>query len=116
SIECYSASLREKTILKSFWAIVARVVTIAYTRYLSDGRVRRHAEALAKRGHHVDAIALGEEPGVYGGVNLVPVAMPRYRGSRRLRYAAIYASFFVKAARTAMRLAGTHGRYDLAIV
>ncbi len=35
---------------------------VAYTHYNSDNRVRRYAEALAKRGDHVEVIALGGSP------------------------------------------------------
>ena len=35
-----------------------RVLIIAYTNYIYDGRVKRHAEALADRGDHVDVISL----------------------------------------------------------
>jgi glycosyltransferase involved in cell wall biosynthesis len=34
---------------------------VAYTRYESDNRVRRYAEALAKRGDHVDVLSLRQE-------------------------------------------------------
>jgi glycosyltransferase involved in cell wall biosynthesis len=95
---------------------MARVVMIAYSRYLSDGRIRRHAEALAARGDHVDVIALTPEAGTCDGVNLVPVRISRYRGSSRLRYAHIYLAFFVRAAIQAFRLARLNGPYDLAIV
>ena len=37
-----------------------KVCMLAYTWYESDGRVRRYAEALAKRGDHVDALVLGK--------------------------------------------------------
>ena len=33
---------------------VARSLVIAYTTYIHDGRVKRHAEALARREDHVD--------------------------------------------------------------
>lgn len=36
-----------------------KVCMVAYTQYNSDNRVRRYAEALAKRGDHVEVIALG---------------------------------------------------------
>ena len=38
-----------------------KVCMIAYTFYETDGRVRRYAEALAKRGDEVDAIVLRQE-------------------------------------------------------
>ena len=37
---------------------MARFLMIAYTTYMHDGRVKRHAEALAERGDHVDVICL----------------------------------------------------------
>lgn len=51
-----------------------RVCMLAYTFYESDNRVRRYAEALAKRGDQVDAVALGRRDlpsrDVIAGVNL----------------------------------------------
>jgi glycosyltransferase involved in cell wall biosynthesis len=38
-----------------------KVCMLAYTFYEADGRVMRYAEALARHGHHVDAIALLED-------------------------------------------------------
>jgi glycosyltransferase involved in cell wall biosynthesis len=95
---------------------VSRVVMIAYTRYYSDARVRRHAETLARRGDRVDVIAIADKAGDLNGVNVVPVSMPRYRGSSHLRYAQIYLSFFARAAAKAFGLAFANGGYDLAIV
>jgi hypothetical protein len=54
---------------------MASVVNIAYSRYLSDGLIRRD----------VDVIALTPKAGTCDGVNLVPVGISRYRGSSRLR-------------------------------
>lgn len=58
-----------------------RACMLAYTFYEADNRVRRYAEALAKRGDHVDAIALAREgqPAfeVLNGVNI-------YRIQRRV--------------------------------
>ncbi len=39
-----------------------KICMVAYTHYNSDNRVRRYAEALAKRGDHVEVIALGGSP------------------------------------------------------
>lgn len=54
---------------------------LAYTYYESDNRVRRYAEALVKRGDHVDVIALRQKGQTYrdtiNGVNL-------YRIQRRV--------------------------------
>ena len=95
---------------------MARALVIAYTTYIHDGRVKRHAEALAARGDQVDAITLATgETGLINGVNVVGLEMPRYRGSSRASYLKSYVSFFVSAARKAMEL--SHDRpYDLAIV
>ena len=40
-----------------------KICMIAYTAYESDNRVRRYAETLAKRGDHVDIIALNSANG-----------------------------------------------------
>ncbi|MGH7181143.1 MAG: glycosyltransferase, partial [Nitrospiraceae bacterium] len=37
-----------------------KICMVAYTNYESDNRVRRYAEALVKRGDHVDVIAISE--------------------------------------------------------
>ena len=52
-----------------------KICMVAYTNYESDNRVRRYAEALARRGDHVDVIALTADPVPVGkdtvsGVNL----------------------------------------------
>lgn len=89
---------------------------IAYTHYLRDGRVRRHAESLAARGDSVDVISLDHaESGIHNGVNLVGLKIARYRGASRTRYMRSYVEFFARAGATALRLASQH-RYDIAIV
>lgn len=40
------------------WSSTMRVCMLAYTYYETDNRVRRYAEALARRGDRVDAVAL----------------------------------------------------------
>jgi hypothetical protein len=40
---------------------VANVLTIAYTTYVHDGRVKRQAEALTGRGDRVDVICLASD-------------------------------------------------------
>jgi len=95
---------------------VARILVIAYTTYIHDGRVKRHAEALARRGDHVDVICLDSAHGAnLHGVNLLGIRMPRYRGASRTRYLRSYARFLTVAAWTAFR-SGVRRRYDLAIV
>ena len=39
-----------------------RFLMIAYTSYIYDGRVKRHAEALAGRADHMDLIGLAGTP------------------------------------------------------
>src|SRR5580692_1700870 len=95
---------------------VARSLVIAYTTYIHDGRVKRHAEALARRGDQVDAITLAAgKTGLINGVNVIGLEIPRYRGSSRTSYLKSYVNFFVAAGRKAMELARDNP-YDLAIV
>jgi glycosyltransferase involved in cell wall biosynthesis len=95
---------------------VARALVLAYTTYIHDGRVKRHAEALARRGDQVDAITLAAgRTGLINGVNVVGLEIPRYRGSSRASYLKSYVNFFVSAARKAMELSRDRP-YDLAIV
>ena len=95
---------------------MARFLLIAYTTYVHDGRVKRHAEALAERGDHVDVICLDSgHNGVLQGVNVIGLQMPRYRGASRSSYMRSYLRFFAKASWAAMRLSLAE-RYDVAIV
>jgi glycosyltransferase involved in cell wall biosynthesis len=95
---------------------MARVLFIAYSTYICDARMKRHAEALVARGDSVDVICLApEQQTELNGVNLVALAMPRYRGARRLGYARAYSAFFAKASMVAARMA-RRCRYDLVIV
>ena len=49
---------------------MARILLIAYTTYVHDGRVKRHAEALADRGDHIDVVCLDSgHNGLIDGVN-----------------------------------------------
>jgi glycosyltransferase involved in cell wall biosynthesis len=94
---------------------MARILIIAYTTFVYDGRVKRHAESLAARGDSVDVIALrsGHE-GLQNGVNVIGVPMDRYRGDSRVRYMASYMRFFTCAARLAYKL-GRANPYDVVI-
>ena len=95
---------------------MARALVIAYTTYIHDGRVKRHAEALARRGDQVDAITLAAgQTGLINGVNVIGLEIPRYRGSSRTSYVKSYINFFIAAARKAMELSRDRP-YDLAIV
>lgn len=95
---------------------MARVLIIAYTTYAYDGRVKRHAEALADRGDQVDVICL-EGPGSEGpkGIKLIELGVARYRGSSRAHYLGSYLRFLTKAARVALSQSLAK-RYDVVIV
>jgi glycosyltransferase involved in cell wall biosynthesis len=92
---------------------VARVLIIAYTTYIHDGRVRRHAEALAQRGDHVDVISL-DQPSTLDGVNIIGLGIPRYRGSSRSSYIGNYVRFFARATALAAKMS-IGCKYDLVI-
>jgi glycosyltransferase involved in cell wall biosynthesis len=95
---------------------MSRVLMIAYSTYIRDGRVKRHAEALADRGDHVDVICLWSDQLRSGnGVNLIGVKVPRYRGASRAAYIRSYLLFFAHAAVLAWRSSKSK-RYDVAIV
>jgi glycosyltransferase involved in cell wall biosynthesis len=95
---------------------VGHFLIIAYTAYMHDGRVKRHAEALAERGDHVDVISLASgEPPTINGVNLIGMRMPRYRGSKKIAYLSSYIRFFAMASSKAARLSMKQ-RYDAVIV
>jgi glycosyltransferase involved in cell wall biosynthesis len=88
---------------------------IAYTTYIHDGRVKRHAEALRYRGDTVDVICLAEERTDTSGVRLFGIKMPRYRGGRHASYLRSYARFFCRAAKKAI-VESLGAPYDLVIV
>jgi glycosyltransferase involved in cell wall biosynthesis len=95
---------------------MARFLMIAYTTYMHDGRVKRHAEALAERGDHVDVICLATEAEpITNGVNVIGLPMPRYRGESKSAYLRSYTRFFAMAAQRAFRLS-LKQRYDAVIV
>jgi glycosyltransferase involved in cell wall biosynthesis len=93
-----------------------RVLMIAYTVYSRDGRVKRHAEALAERGDWVDVICLeGEPPQRSRGVRLIGIPIARYRGRSHARYLRSYLTFFSRAAAAAVRFSRS-SHYDVVIV
>ncbi|MGA8570209.1 MAG: glycosyltransferase family 4 protein [Candidatus Binataceae bacterium] len=95
---------------------MARILLIAYTTYVHDGRVKRHAEALAERGDHIDVICLDSgHNGVLDGVNVIGLKMPRYRGASRSSYVRSYLKFFARASWAALRRSLVQ-RYDIVIV
>jgi len=95
---------------------VARFLMIAYTTYMHDGRVKRHAEALTERGDHVDVICLAtDEQPITNGVNVIGLPMPRYRGASKSAYLRSYTRFFSMAAQRAAMMS-LKQRYDVVIV
>ncbi|HYK64594.1 MAG TPA: glycosyltransferase family 4 protein [Patescibacteria group bacterium] len=95
---------------------MARFLMIAYTTYMHDGRVKRHAEALAERGDHVDVICLAtDERPITNGVNVIGLPMPRYRGASKSAYLRSYTRFFSMATQRALRMS-LKQRYDIVIV
>lgn len=83
-------------------------VSLAYSHAPTDSRVRRHCEALARRGWRVYQLGLAAEGeaavGRLNGVVLVRWRRPRYRGARLTRYVAAYVAFFYWARRLLQRL------------
>lgn len=93
-----------------------RVLFIAYTTYISDARVRRHAEGLAERGDAVDVICLApDQPFANRGVRIIGLDMRRYRGERVSGYINAYLRFFIKASYKAARLS-LQKPYDIVVV
>jgi glycosyltransferase involved in cell wall biosynthesis len=96
-----------------------KICMVAYTNYLSDARPRREAEALARRGDHVDFIALGEKdrPTVESveGVRVFCVKQLRYRGGGGLSYGFAYLRFLGAAKLKLIRLFWRE-RYDIVYV
>jgi glycosyltransferase involved in cell wall biosynthesis len=92
-----------------------RVLIIAYTHYIFDARVKRHAEALAQEGYAVDVICLADQHETYRSVRIIGIPLPRYRGHSRIEYLRQYLSFFIQAAWTAARLNRSR-HYDVVIV
>ncbi len=89
---------------------------IAYTQYVHDGRVKRHAQALAERGDHIDVICLDNpQTGAQNGVNVIAVPMPQYRGGKSVSYLGSYLRFFAAAFAIAVKRSRQQP-YDLAIV
>ncbi len=96
-----------------------KICMVAYTNYLSDARPRREAETLARRGDHVDFIALADESSVrretVNGVHLLRLKQRRYRGNSGLSYAFAYLRFLIAASLKVARL-HLRERYDVIYV
>jgi len=77
------------------------VCVVAYTFYEADFRVIRYAEALSKRGNHVDVIAL-KKPGtdfheVINGVNVYRIQKRIINEKGKLSYLFRLVAFFIKS-------------------
>ena len=75
---------------------------VAYTFYEGDGRVRRYAETLAKRGDHVDVIALRRKGQsnheIINGVNLYRIQTRSYDEKGKLSFLYRLIKFFINSA------------------
>ena len=89
---------------------------VAYTNYLSDARPRREAETLARRGDHVDFIALADDGcasvETINEVRLFRLKPHRYRGDSGFSYAFAYLRFLLAASTKVMQLF-VRERYDI---
>lgn len=94
-----------------------RICMLAYTFYEFDNRVRRYAETLAKRGDHVDVIALSssyfqrpiEE---INGVTVYRIQHREYNEASKWSYAKRFLRFLINSSRFLSRLYERH-RYDV---
>ncbi|HEY3176843.1 MAG TPA: glycosyltransferase [Candidatus Polarisedimenticolia bacterium] len=92
-----------------------RVAVVAYTRYRTDARVRREAEALAARGDSVVAWCLrstGPSIETIAGVQVRELRVRRYRGDSSILYLLSYALFMI-AAGAALLAGHLRRRYDV---
>jgi glycosyltransferase involved in cell wall biosynthesis/peptidoglycan/xylan/chitin deacetylase (PgdA/CDA1 family) len=94
-----------------------RVCMLAYTFYEFDNRVRRYAETLARRGDHVDVIALSgpyfQQPvEEINGVTVHRIQHREYNETSKWAYASRLLRFLVKSSRYLARLYDRH-RYDV---
>jgi glycosyltransferase involved in cell wall biosynthesis len=96
--------------------MAVRVLIIAYTTWIHDSRVKRHAQALSERGDSVDVLCLDNpEAGRSGDLNVIGLRVPRYRGSSRAGYLRTYLRFFAAATLKACQLA-LRQKYDIIVV
>ena len=81
-----------------------QVIMVVYSNYTTDGRVRRYAETLVRRGDHVRVFCLGPEAKVrsckwetLNGVKFLPLQSRATRESRKSDYAWRLGVFFIRA-------------------
>ena len=94
-----------------------KVCMVAYTAYEADNRVRRYAETLAKRGDHVDVIALnvadfGSAETEINGVTVHRVQNREHNERSKWTYAGRLLRFLLKSSRTLSRL-HKRNQYDV---
>jgi glycosyltransferase involved in cell wall biosynthesis len=77
------------------------VCMVAYTSYMTDGRVRLEAETLAEWGYEVYFLALknGRQPITFtvSGVTVMELNVAKYRGKSKLQYLFSYLRFLISA-------------------
>lgn len=94
-----------------------RICMVAYTGYETDGRVRRYAEALARRGDMVDVIALeglstGRQISMMNGVTVYHIQRRDHNESSHWSYAFRLLRFLFRSSVTLTRL-HARNRYDV---
>lgn len=93
-----------------------RVLMIAYSSYVRDARIKRHARSLAERGDQVDVLCLeNPEEGERDGVNVIGIKLAKYRGHKKSGYLRTILRFLTCASWMAFRLASKR-HYDVVIV
>jgi glycosyltransferase involved in cell wall biosynthesis len=94
-----------------------KVCMVAYTFYEEDNRVRRYAEALAKRGDQVDAVALrkGGQPKeeTLNGVHIYRIQSRVVNEKNKLTYLVRILSFLFRSMLFLTRRQLSGNRYDL---
>jgi glycosyltransferase involved in cell wall biosynthesis len=94
-----------------------KICMVGYTRYEADNRVRRYAETLARRGDHVDVIAVSESnPGqpeeVINGVTVYRVQHREHNERSKWTYATRLLRFLFRSSVALTRLHKVN-RYDV---
>ena len=94
-----------------------KICMLAYTNYENDNRVRRYAETLAKRGDHVDVIALGsarfpQRKEQISGITVYRVQSREYNERSKWDYAGRLLRFLGKSSVSLARL-HARNRYDV---
>jgi glycosyltransferase involved in cell wall biosynthesis len=94
-----------------------KVCMVAYTFYEEDNRVRRYAEALAKRGDQVDAVALrkGDQPKeeILNGVHIYRIQSRVVNEKSKFTYLGRILSFLIRSMLFLTRKQLSGRRYDL---